>query len=115
MTKSSEKSLIDMDYINFIFDHETVAIQQFFANFIEMTTVQLKDLETAIQIKDAELTKQLLHVLKGSAGTSGLPEMHTLCVDAETKTLEKDWKAVEAKYREIVNMFERVKSELSSR
>lgn len=99
-SSSNEKTdnSIDMERLHTIFGDDLPVIREFLNSFVDATDIVLQDLEGATRNKDKQLGKELFHRLKGSAGNSGIMNLHKLAILAEEKVLQGDWPEVEKLY-----------------
>jgi len=103
--------LIDMNRLRDIFGDDLASIHEFIKSFIDVTSVLLKELDQAIKEKNSNLSKDLFHRLKGSAGNSGVMKLHALSLNAEEKVLQSDWNAVSEIYHAIEETFTELREE----
>lgn len=103
--------LIDISRIHDIFGDETSAIQEFIKCFMDSTSELLIQIAEAIKNQDKNLSKDLLHRLKGSAGNSGMMQMHAICLKAEEAVLNSDWDALSNIFLKIEEQFKKLQIE----
>lgn len=112
---SARMSIIDMERIQAIFGDDKAQAQEFMKIFIESTADLLKDIKIATTKKNVEESKELFHRLKGSAGNSGVMQIHSLCVVAEENVKKGAWDAVESGLKSINNTFKKMKAEAAEK
>jgi PAS domain S-box-containing protein len=108
----TELPLIDMDRLRQIFGDDNEAIKSFIQSFIIATTSLLQEVEQAIMAQDEKLTHNLLHRLKGSAGNSGIMQIHALGLSAEEQLSAGDWAEVANVFAQINVTFANLSPEL---
>jgi len=112
--ESSNMTLIDLNRMHEIFDHDIPAISEFLHNFVESTTQLLDEISHAISDDNQKLAKELFHRLKGSAGNSGIMLMHALCVKAEEYITGNDWQGVVTCHQELQATFKKLQQEINA-
>jgi two-component system sensor histidine kinase/response regulator len=105
--------LLDMNRIHEIFDHDVPSIREFLHNFIDSTDILLNEILNAVTAKNSKLAKELFHRLKGSAGNSGIMQLHMLCMKAEESISKSDWHSVSQHYKEILDTFKKLQNEIN--
>jgi PAS domain S-box-containing protein len=105
--------LLDMNRIHEIFDHDVFSIREFLHNFIDSTDILLNEILSAVTAKNPKLAKELFHRLKGSAGNSGIMQLHMLCMKAEESISKSDWDSVSKSYKEIQDTFKKLQNEIN--
>jgi len=105
-------SVIDMAQIQSICGNDTDRIKKYFSYVIAETSELLNEIETAINNNNSQLSRDLFHSLKGSAGMSGILQIPDLCIQAEEKSLQSDWDAVHKIYAAIEIIFKKLQVEV---
>ncbi len=112
--QDTEAPLIDMERLHQIFGDDPAIIKEFFNAFIISTEEVLTELEPAVQNKDAQLTKDLFHRLKGSSSNAGMMQLYNLCIKAEEKALKSKWADVESLQTKIIDAVEQLKAHIDA-
>ena len=102
--------IIDMERMHAIFGDDNDAIKEFIQSFLSSTIELLYDIEVSIEQTDKKAAKEHFHRLKGSAGNSGVMQIHALCLEAEERVLQSDWAAVKDMYQKILELIKKVEN-----
>lgn len=102
---------IDVDRIKEIFGDDKATIREFLTLFVTSTDEVMAEIKVALGANATEDSKKLFHRLKGSAGNSGIMNIHRLCIKAEEVLSGGDWDAATDIYKQIQSHFEKVKTE----
>lgn len=86
--------LIDKERLNEIFGSDIEAIKSFLHEFIVASNKLVVSIKSALEKNDVKQLKELFHQLKGSAGNSGVIQVHILSKQAEEKLLTNELNAV---------------------
>ncbi len=96
-----DNNKIDMNRIHEIFADDTDAIKVFFKTFIDSLNTLLQELNAAINDKNYQEAKSLLHRIKGSSGNSGFGGLYEVSALAENNLLSKKWEDVGENIKDI--------------
>lgn len=94
---------LDLPRIHEIFGDDKENIANFFKVFIESTDDLVENITTALNEKNAEEAKALLHHLKGSSGNSGVTILYQLSMKAEEELNLFNWEIANKLILEIKN------------
>lgn len=111
-SEKKQDDVIDWQRLKEIFSNSDQDIKRFLLSFIEMTSEILTTAEEAINNKDTSLAKDAMHRLKGSAGNSGMLQLHALCLQAEEKILQSAWSEVDKILPAVKHAFQTVQDEI---
>ncbi len=106
---------VDMERIKDIFGDDAEAIKEFINIFISSSTVLLQELKEAVKGHDKKLAKEHFHRLKGSSGNGGFMKIHKLCIEAEEKIEQDEWRVAAELYEAIVYFFNIIQAEATKR
>jgi PAS domain S-box-containing protein len=110
--KVPTQPLLDITRLRDIFGDDVLAIKEFMKSFVTTTADLLNEIDKAIQEKNNQLSKELFHRLKGSAGNSGVMSMHKLGLQAEEKVIQEEWIAIAEIFKAIKEVFEQLQDEI---
>ena len=99
-----------MERLHAIFGEDRNAINAFIKSFISSTFELLHFLEDALKKEDKKAAKDFFHRLKGSAGNSGIMQIHALCLEAEEKVLQSDWNEVHSIFSRIEEVMKKIEN-----
>jgi HPt (histidine-containing phosphotransfer) domain-containing protein len=91
-----------------IFGNDEEAIKNFLQSFVDVTSILLDDIQSALQEKNAQTLKEHLHRLKGSSANSGFNKLKELALNSESLVAQNDWLALEKMIGEVTNEFSRL-------
>jgi PAS domain S-box-containing protein len=107
--------IIDMDRIHLILGEDRMVIKEFLNVFIVSTQEILVQLQPAVSQRNAQLAKELLHRLKGSAGNSGISRIYMASLHGEELVLQGDWQAIDTLLQKLIKLFEDLQEEVKTR
>lgn len=110
--QTEQKLFIDIARIKEIFGDNQQEIDDFMKSLVTTFTALLAEVNKAIITKDRQNLQILLHRLKGSAGNSGIMQLHSLFAAAEIDVKNNDWESLEKNYQIILDLFAKIRSEI---
>jgi PAS domain S-box-containing protein len=105
-------SQVDKERLRDIFGDDKVSITAFLKSLIASTEELLAEIHSACEQRQQVSAKELLHRLKGSAGNSGVMQIHKLAMQAEEMVGHEDWHSVMKTLQSIQDVFAKLKQEV---
>lgn len=110
-----KRNLIDWGRLHDIFGEDSTIIKEFIKNFLSSNQVLIKELQSAIQKKQQQQTKELFHRLKGSAGNSGMASLYEACKHSEEKVLHSDWVTIKQIFQQVKKILKQLEQEIENK
>jgi len=115
LEEQNNDPVLDIARLNEIFGDDQTVIQDFLKQFVVSAKTILATIRTSLQSNDLANIKNNLHQLKGSAGNSGIVQIHMLSKQAEEKAKNGEMASLNTLITLIENALEKLEVEIANR